>query len=171
MGISSMHASICSCGRTNSYPDVAVCPFCKTDLSSITEEASLKHIRRCAFMTSPQPHGAGKVGRPSKKQVPVPDFLREDLPQYRRACTNCGRRDCPDKGTVCNKWSIRDPDLCPFCNRQIQLVVRNGVLHGITCGYCNLHMDAYDVSKGDEALMDRWNGGLLANHERPKMAS
>jgi hypothetical protein len=22
-------------------------------------------------------------------------------------------------------------------------------------------MDAYDVSRGDEALIDRWNGGLL----------
>lgn len=161
MGISSMHASICSCGRTNSQPDVAVCPFCKTDLSSATEEASLKHIRKCAFMASPQIHGNRKVGRPPRKQVIVPDFLREDIPQYKRDCNNCGRIDCICKGSVCGEWSVREPNLCPFCHRPIQLVIRNGVLHSISCGYCNLHMDAYDVSRGDEALIDRWNGGLL----------
>lgn len=161
-----VHSTLCACGRTLAMSDISLCPFCKVDLSDFSEEASAKHIRKCVTRANPPMCGHGKVGRPSKKNLPAPDYLREDLPRSSRSCNNCGARDCPNLGSVCSEWRMSEPCRCRFCGREPQKVVRNGVLHSIVCGYCNLHMDAYDVSRGDEALVDRWNGGLLRKEEK-----
>lgn len=158
-----MHSSVCTCGRVLACPDISICPFCKADLSEMSEEACTKHVKKCALKSNPGVCSPKKVGRPSKKDMPVPDFLREDIPRSHRDCDNCKSCNCPKKGTACADWTPQDLRSCPFCGREIQKVVRNGVLHSIACGYCNLHMDAYDVSRGDEALISRWNGGLLKN--------
>ena len=156
-----MYSSICMCGRAVTSANVNVCPFCKDDLSDFSEEACSKHLKKCALKTNPIKCGSGKVGRPSKKSLPQIDYLREDLPRSHRSCINCGRCDCPKKGETCADWIVQNIRACPFCGRAAQTRVYAGVVHGISCGYCNLHMDAYDVSRGDEALIDRWNGGLL----------
>lgn len=138
---------MCGCSRRYMLPDVNVCPFCKKDLTSHSDDFARKHLRKCALSIAPRQYSERKPGRPSYKQV------AEVMCSFKKHCRNCGRAHCVgcDEG-YCDQWEPQKVERCPFCGRMPLEVEKEGV-YAIICDDCGVKM----IDDSHEALVTRWN--------------
>lgn len=143
-----MRSVQCGCGRVQMLPDVLLCPFCRKDLTSQTDEYNRKHVERCAkarrVMYVYSPNGPG---RPSRRR------LEEEAAVLERHCRNCATPFCQgcDDG-FCERWSSGELERCLFCGMNPVLVEKEGAYAAI-CDHCSLKMIASDRDE----LITRWN--------------
>ncbi len=142
-----MRSFMCGCSRLYMLPDVNVCPFCKKDLTSHSDDFARKHLRKCALAIAPRQYSERKRGRPSYKQV------AEVMCSFKKHCRNCGRAHCVgcDEG-FCDQWEPQKVERCPFCGRMPLEVEKEGV-YAIICDDCGVKM----IADNHEALVTRWN--------------
>ena len=142
-----MRSFMCACQRRYMLPDVNICPFCKKDLMTHTDDYARKHIKKCALSIAPRQYSERKRGRPSYKEV------SEEINHFKRHCRNCGKPHCVgcEEG-YCDEWVPQSVERCPFCGRMPIEVSVEGV-YAIICDDCGLKM----IDDNHELLVSRWN--------------